>query len=337
MISKLDINAQFYTYMKKIYSNNYKIKKSVLEEIIVLLEESIENGIEIQKVHDNFIEILGNNINGKGKENKIAEYTKIVNLWNSALDIKVFLLSAYMIYIKEIISFDFVKKIEPNQLLHPLSLEYDNESVMTPYKRRVSAIITANNICSYYLKMCERPSILDTVPSEIDERIINLLTDLKDEIYLNSIFGLIINESINQSIKSESGGNFEDRIKNLLIEIGVPEEKIEKFNHDTTGSIEHDFLFKIYGKTFGISAKRTFRERYKQYVNLLENKNADILITITLGTDLTLEKAKTILGFGVYIFVSPEIYNSHKYLQELEGVYSAKELKIKLLKKMAKN
>ncbi|PEZ76374.1 hypothetical protein [Bacillus sp. AFS017274] len=162
------------------------------------------------------------------------------------------------------------------------------------------------------------------------------------------VFQIIMSESADQRIKSDSGTGYEIRIENHLIQIGIQRNNIEALNHEEVGSIEHDFKFEFEERQFGISSKRSLRKRYKQYVNLLlgfanqellegvneaddefipgeeileeygddvervtkESIDVDVLMTITIGADLTEKKARTIRSFGVYIFVSPEIYNT---------------------------
>ncbi|NMA32917.1 MAG: hypothetical protein GX944_03240, partial [Alphaproteobacteria bacterium] len=87
-------------------------------------------------------------------------------------------------------------------------------------------------------------------------------------------------------------------------------------------------------KNYGISAKRTLRERYKQFIKTSLTTDIDVSIEITLGLDLNEEKAKTILKHGTYLFVADEIYNSREFLQKLNGVYKASDLSEKLLKKL---
>ena len=58
----------------------------------------------------------------------------------------------------------------------------------------------------------------------------------------------------------------------------------------------------------------------------------DVMIEITLGTDLRENIAKSIREHGVYLFVADEVYESKKYLQEIDGIYPASELNSELLK-----
>ena len=58
------------------------------------------------------------------------------------------------------------------------------------------------------------------------------------------------------------------------------------------------------------------------------------MIEITLGIDLTEEKVKAIRNHNVYLFVADEIYTAYEYLQNIDGVYSSKDLTLQTLKKL---
>jgi len=58
------------------------------------------------------------------------------------------------------------------------------------------------------------------------------------------------------------------------------------------------------------------------------------MIEITLWLDLNEEKAKSIINHNVYIFVSDEVYNSRKFLQDIKWVFSVKDLNLETLKKL---
>jgi hypothetical protein len=60
----------------------------------------------------------------------------------------------------------------------------------------------------------------------------------------------------------------------------------------------------------------------------------DVMIEITLGIDLTKEKVVAIRNHNVFLFVADEVYQSNKYLQEIDGVYSSRDLTIKVLKNL---
>jgi len=145
---------------------------------------------------------------------------------------------------------------------------------------------------------------------------------------------LIFNESINQSIISDSGSSYEDRILSVLIAIGIEEEQIQKVHDKEDSSTEFDFFFELDGRSYGIGAKKTLRERYKQFIKTAQMSQVDVMIEVTLGVDLTKEKVLAIRNHNVFLFVANEIYESQKYLQEIDGVYSSKELTISVLKNL---
>jgi len=150
----------------------------------------------------------------------------------------------------------------------------------------------------------------------------------------NQIFMLMLSESINQSIISDSGSNYEERILNILTSIGIDKDKnnLDDRIHDKDdSSTEFDFFFELENKTYGIGAKRTLRERYKQFIKTAQMSKIDIMIEITLGIDLTEEKVKSIRKHNVFLFVADEVYCSYQYLQKTEGVYSSKDLTIDVL------
>ena len=145
----------------------------------------------------------------------------------------------------------------------------------------------------------------------------------------NQIFILIFSESMNQSILSDSGSNYEDRIAEVLLKIGIKDFK--KTHDENDKSMEFDFFFVLNGRTFGIGAKRTLRERYKQFIKTSHGSSLDVMIQITLGLDLTPEKTKTILGHGTKIFVSDEVYQSRDFLRNTDGVFSVKDFTLATL------
>ena len=153
----------------------------------------------------------------------------------------------------------------------------------------------------------------------------------------NQIFMLMFSESINQSIISYSGSNYEDRIMAVLTSIGLNKNEIEKFHDNIDKSTEFDFFFKLDNVSYGLGAKRTLRERYKQFIKTSQMSKIDVMIEITLGIDLTEEKVKSIRNHNVILFVADEIYQNTSYLKSIDGVYSSKDLTIKTLKSLANN
>lgn len=245
---------------------------------------------------------------------------------------EVFLFSIRLIIIKDLLLAEAKLKqttnIEKLKDLNPLSLEYDKITVFNPYLCRVNGALLSL-VFFDGLKT-------EFINQEVDD-FVKELSEQANKLFLfgiepNQIFMLLFNESLNQSITSTSGSDYEDRIKSTLLKIGIPSESIHK-THDTIDkSTEFDLFFRLNNKTYGIGAKRTLRERYKQFIKTAQMTPIDVMIEITLGTDLTKEKAKSITNHGVYLFISDEIYQSNAYLQELSMVYSVNSLDINLLK-----
>jgi hypothetical protein len=50
------------------------------------------------------------------------------------------------------------------------------------------------------------------------------------------------------------------------------------------------------------------------------------MIEITIGLDLNKAKAEIIRSHGTYIFLADEIYDSHQYLIDLEGIFPTSQL-----------
>ncbi len=106
----------------------------------------------------------------------------------------------------------------------------------------------------------------------------------------NQIFMLIFNESINQSIINDSGSNYEDRIIQVLSKIGINEDDITKEHDKNDSSTEFDFFFTLKNKTYGIGAKRTLRERYKQFIKTAQMTNIDFLYQMKYTTSMLICK-----------------------------------------------
>lgn len=317
-----NFNTTFYTYLKRLYGE-YKFKPQRYFELIEQLLERKEAGHSLQELADYIIEFIDDVLgNMNTREKTIEEYKRLFFEWDDESYLEMFIVALYLIDLKIIID-EKIKQNNSNIELegHPLSLTYDNASTIEPYLKRVNAIIISEEMYKELLELDEGFQLYVTNLTAKDVRVL-------------SIFHTIMAESISQSIRSSSGAGYEKRIHNFLLEIGIPDASITEYSHEDVGSIEHDFKIDLNGRKYGISAKRTLRERYKQYVNLLEqeeNLDVDILMTITLGTDLGEAKARTIRGFGVYIFVAPEIYEKYAYLQGIEGVYSINELTVEIL------
>lgn len=328
---KFDINLKFYfilKYLTKASLNSNDINKIL--ELYSLSKNFFKNDF-IYKIDEIF------NINTKSGIKK-SEYLKnIFELLDNDLDVILFIFSIKLIAIKPLLleeakTRDLLDKTKLTNL-NPLSLEYDKITVFTPYSTRVSGALLS-------LIFFDKLENNDT--SFLSSDSTNFLKQLsKDAIFLknnkieaNQIFMLMFSESINQSILSDSGSNYEDRIFYTLRDIGIDEKNITKTHDKNDSSTEFDFFFELNNKTYGIGAKRTLRERYKQFIKTAQMSKIDVMIEITLGIDLTKDKVEAIRNHNIYLFVADEVYTQNKYLQSIEGIFSVTDLTMNTLKKL---
>ena len=186
-----------------------------------------------------------------------------------------------------------------------LNLEYDNATVLLPYMQRINAV---SNLYA----------------SE------DLINESQNRMLL-SIFQIALDESISQAIRSNSGQEYEWRIQKVIEELGLKYEVRVHEKDDSTQ--EHDLYFQYKGKKIGIGAKRTLRERYKQY----NPQGVDCSIVFTIGEDLDESKTRRITSeFKSFIFVSDEMYVQKKYLADNPRVYKASSFTLETLNLMLK-
>jgi hypothetical protein len=268
------------------------------------------------------------------KQNLIFE---LLDEINSNIDLKLFIFSLKLYMIKDLLLQEAKLKdlLDTSKLqnLDPLSLEYDKITTFSPYSTRVNGALLS---LIFFDKLEKGETNL--ISKDAEEFIIGLskfAIELKKEgVEPNQIFMLMFSESINQSIISDSGSNYEERILDVLLSIGLEESKIKKIHDKDDSSTEFDFFFELNNRTYGIGAKRTLRERYKQFIKTAQMTQIDVMIEITLGIDLTEEKVRAIRNHNVFLFVANEVYQANKYLQDIEGVYSSKDLILKTLESL---
>lgn len=323
---KLDINLKFYFLLKQLVKAKLSEKQAFnFLEIYTLFKNS-----KIESFNKKLLDYI-KQIKGQEKQNIL--YT-IVETLEKKIDLNLFIFSLKLYLIKDLLlqeaKLTNVIGISDLEKLDPLSLKYDKISVYRPYLTRVNGAL----LSLIFFSQIEEGKT--NFMSEDTNNFIKKLSEFaiklkKNGVEPNQIFMLMFSESVNQSIISDSGTDYEDRILSVLTKIGIPEEKIKKIHDKNDSSTEFDFFFELGTKTYGIGAKRTLRERYKQFIKTAQMSRIDIMIEITLGLDLNEEKAKSIRNHNVYIFVSDEVYNSKEFLQKMKGVYSVKNLNIKTL------
>ena len=328
---KFDVNLKFYFFLKylvktnltdlqaksilKIYFENSKLDYSrIIEKISQYTDEKIKSGSKKQKLlYELLIEI------------------------ETPLDLKLFIFSLQLFIIKDLLLQEAKLKdlLDISKLsdIDLLSLKYDKITIYSPYSTRVNGALLS---LIFFEKLeNNETNFISTNATDFVKNLSTFANELKLQgVEPNQIFMLLFNESINQSIISDSGSNYEDRILDVLVSIGIDKEKIQKIHDKDDSSTEFDFFFEIDSKTYGIGAKRTLRERYKQFIKTAQMAEIDVMIEITLGIDLTKEKVKAIRNHNVYLFVADEIYNNYDYLQNTKGIFSSKDLTLETLKNL---
>lgn len=329
--NKLDANFKLYFFLKEL-NGSIKLNEN---EINKFLEVYFANkNLSTSKIKCIFLNIV-DQLSDKRKEGMLALMFQVEN----DIDFNTLVFALKLIQIKPLLLAEAklgeVAEMSSLEKINQLSIQYDTISKSKPYYTRVNGALLS---LLFFSKLEEKDT---SFISQSTEEYVNAL--FKEYEYLkakgleaNQMFMLMFSESINQSIISDAGSSYEDRIYNILIGLGISAESIKKTHDKADSSTEFDFFFELNKKTYGIGAKRTLRERYKQFIKTVQMTKIDVMIQITLGLDLTEEKAKTIARHGVITFVSDEIYSSRKYLQDIKEVYPASDLTLLVLKKLAK-
>lgn len=321
--NKFDINLKFYFFLKHLV-------KSKLTDSQISKTLEICNNPSLSNWQDavNRLEYFISTFSGQRKQD---DYSIVIEQIQNDEDLYLFIFSINLYAIKDLLLAEAkLKKIILGRRLassHPLSLEYDRLSLLNPYSTRVNGAL----LSLIFFEKLEN-GISDFMSSEVEHHLKSLSDDAiklrQKGVEPNQIFALIFNESVNQSITSESGSNYEERILTVLTDdLGIDKESITKIHDDKDASTEYDFFFKREdNRTYGISAKKTLRERYKQFIKTAFTGDIDIMITITIGLDLTPNKAETIRSHGVYIFVADEVYDNQQDLIGLNGIFPVRDL-----------
>jgi hypothetical protein len=326
---KVDINLQFYFFLK------YTVKlKPSAQQVAQITEEYnlLKNSVKL--FSQRLEEIFASKSTKKKHNAKLEQIQEISARFRNESDVELFVFSVKLYQIKDLLlqeaKITESTDIEKLAKMNPLSLEYDRISVIKPYTTRVSGALLAL-LFFEKLDKGETNFMSENAYTFIENLSQTAIKFKKNGLEPNQIFMLMFSEVVNQSIISDSGTNYESRIFSVLSSNGIDAKKQHDKNDKST---EFDFFFEIEGRTFGIGAKRTLRERYKQFIKTAITSKIDVMIEITLGLDLNEEKAKTIVNHGTYLFVADEIYQTREFLQNLDKVFSVKDLNLKTLKNL---
>jgi hypothetical protein len=324
---RFEVNLKFYYFLKHLV----KLKLTDNQANKILESYILNKKQEYEKI------VLAVNTLLDENSPKYKLLSEILNEINNSIELKLFIFSLKLYMIKDLLLNEAKVKnlLDTTKLekLDPLSLEYDKITVYSPYSTRINGALLS---LIFFEKLENKETnFISKNAGEFVKSLSELAIELKKKgVEPNQIFMLMFSESINQSIISDSGSNYEERILSVLESIGMDKDKIKKIHDKDDSSTEFDFFFDINKRTYGIGAKRTLRERYKQFIKTAQMSKIDVMVEITLGLDLNQEKAKAIRNHNVYIFVADEVYNSKQFLQKMDGVFSVKELTLKTLKSL---
>lgn len=295
----------FYSFIKKLVANDSKpspkqlsqIKESLsscntLNELKTLISDKITNANKSKK----YLDLI----------DAFASYHFVVEVFKHAVSFM-----AYKNHILNKVKEEnlILNEVMTNQMdeaennpVFKLTCAYDTLSALTPYKNRIYSIWVLNEDFTSFFQEQNIP-----------------------EVYKN-YFQIQLDESIKQSGVSNSGTDYEDRIADLFSHHNLD---FSRHHHEEDDqSQEHDLIINYEGHTIGVGAKRTLRERYKQY-----NPNeVDFSLVFTIGEDLNRTKADTITNtYHSTIFVADEIYEANQYLQNNVKIYKVSNFSINVL------
>ena len=332
-ISKIEYrnNLLFYTILKNL------IKCHLSENKMITLEQMIKENNKLD--YSQLIDFLSKNVvsaNVKAYE----DYTTLLNLcnsdniemWEDLTILSIELLLSKNLIIEEAKAYAKIQ-YDDGLATHKdkLSFGYDMVNLEYPYGQRVISALLV-----YTLTNIERETefILDTSGKSF-RKLNNMIKSItkKYSINANNIFMIIMDESINQSIISTAGSSYESRVNSVLLNIS---DNVKPHAHDKfINSVEYDYTFELDGKIYGVSAKRTLRERYKQNFEDVNQLSVDAMFLVTLGIDLNEEKLNNIMQrHGYFIVISQEVYDSKSYFKKSKRVISSKDFNKETLQKL---
>jgi len=280
-----------------------------MKEFLLSSERIVKPEVAIRGYYDNLVNLID------------LDKTE---MWLQMVDAGIDLLLFKDLILQESKAYTLARQQEAEkEIKDHLSVEYDASNLSQPYGQRV-----LSSLLVFALTDPKRRSefLLESSNRRVKQiylKIIKLANNYS--INCNNMLILVVDESVNQSIKSKAGASYEDRVE-YMIKPYV--ENWKGHSHDENiRAMEYDFTFSLNGKKAGISAKRTLRERYKQNHEDVESLSVDYVFVFTLGTDLNEDKLDSLLQKGgTYVVVSREAYDSKKYLRDNSNVISSETL-----------
>ena len=220
-------NLLFYTTLKDL------LKCKLNEKRLILLEETIEQNDKLP--YDKLKQLLSSGIvneNTKAYDDLMIllnlSNKENFSMWKDLLLASIKLLLTKDLILEESKSYARVKyKEKINKIKDKLGLEYDMSNLEYPYGQRV-----ISSLLVFALTNIDRKTefVLETSQNTVkvlNDKLKNIVE--KYQINVNNMFMIIIDESINQSIKSDAGQSYENRVYSLLLNIS---DKVEGHSHD---------------------------------------------------------------------------------------------------------
>ena len=302
----ISFQSLIYKTNQTLNSNAVKLKASLLSS-----EQVIKIDGTTRSSYDNLINLLD---------------VDKAQMWLDMVDISIELLLFKGLILQESKAYTIARQQEvEKEIIDHLSIEYDASNLCLPYGQRV-----LSSLLVFALTDASRKSefLLESSNQRV-KQIYSKINNLSDNysINCNNMLILIVDESINQSIKSTAGASYEDRVEYMVKPLPSVSDWEGHSHDENIKAMEYDFTFILNSKKVGISAKRTLRERYKQNHEDVENLNVDYIFVFTLGTDLNEDKLNSLLQkSGTYVVVSKEIYDSKEYLRKNQNVISSESI-----------
>ncbi|MCL2110246.1 hypothetical protein FWH30_01550 [Microgenomates group bacterium] len=324
--SQLAINFVFYNLLKKFI----KLSQNQLEDYLESIERNKNESYDKQLAL--LDDSLGEKLREKLRENDTDIFEAFANNKDfiDLIEFSLYLLLQKDWLLKRAKTIAIEKFVNDGSKLCKLTMAYDTLSIGKPYYTRVTGALLT-------LKWFEDLTALCREKDDLLKRIVTIHKKLnKNGLESNQIFLLLFTESMNQSITAASGSDFEKRITETLVNCGVKENTISQGHDSKYADMEYDHKFVWNNKTIGIGAKRTLRERYKQFARSPKDLDVDILINVTLGVDFNEQKLENISRYGVYSVVADEVYNKHKYFQNNDFVIKGSDFNKDFLDKITK-
>jgi hypothetical protein len=256
-------NYKLYFFIKILNSGNgitdvvsQKMQRIIVNYLInYSFKDDSDRNSQIKMVKDMLVTTY-EKLNYKRKTT-IDKIFRKINTYN---DLIILYFSLQLIFVKDLFLIESKFVAFDNFLrnnVHPLSLKYDDIGIEIPYKRRTKSALLAY---LFFEKLYNKNNnfLLNDSQDYVSDLINSYHYVNSLGVSINQMFMLMFSESINQSITSDSGSDYESRVLEVLISQGIDKASICERVHDNKHlSTEYDFTFDLNNRHYGISAKKT--------------------------------------------------------------------------------